>query len=86
MQCQPPLLPSRPRPVSPVQRVVQPEEREQPESERLLELFPNAFPITGIKHISDNIVGSVLESLPQLLAPDSVGCCCLHLYFDFLAL
>lgn len=50
--------------------VEQPLQSEQPvqsddERERFLEIFPNAFPITGIKHISDNIVGSILDSLPQ---------------------
>lgn len=35
--------------------------------ERSLALFPNALPVTGIKHITDNIVGTILENLPQLL-------------------
>ena len=37
------------------------------DQERSLALFPNAFPVTGIKHIADNIVGAILENLPQLL-------------------
>lgn len=28
-------------------------------------LFPNSFKVTGIKHICDNLVGSILEGMPQ---------------------
>ena len=38
------------------------------------QLFPNSFHVTGVKHICDNLLGSILLSLPQLL-----GCmfsCC----------
>ncbi|CAL1139397.1 unnamed protein product [Cladocopium goreaui] len=28
-------------------------------------LFPNSFKVTGIKHVCDNLVGAILDSLPQ---------------------
>ena len=28
-------------------------------------LFPNSFKVTGIKHICDNLVGAILENMPQ---------------------
>ena len=31
-------------------------------------LFPNSFKVTGIKHVCDNLVGAILDSLPQPLA------------------
>ena len=30
-------------------------------------LFPNSFKVSGLKHISDNLTGSVLQALPQHL-------------------
>lgn len=35
------------------------------ESYRTSRVFPNSFRVTGIKHIADNLLGSVLNSLPQ---------------------
>ena len=37
------------------------------DSDRAQMLFPNSFRIAGLKHISDNLLGSVLQALPQLL-------------------
>lgn len=33
----------------------------------VLALLPNAIPVTGLKHISDNLLGALLQNLPQLL-------------------
>ena len=41
------------------------------EEERAGKLFPNAFQISGLKHVCDNLCGSVLTGLPQLLASTS---------------
>lgn len=35
-------------------------------------LFPNSFKVSGLKHVADNLTGSVLESLPQ--HPGSCRC------------
>lgn len=35
---------------------------------RMERLFINSFKVSGIKHIADNILQSVLEGLPQKLA------------------
>ena len=35
------------------------------EEERVSRLFPNSFKITGIKHVCDNLLSSVLHTLPQ---------------------
>ena len=35
-------------------------------------LFPNSFKISGVKHVADNLLGSVLTSLPQFLVPTSM--------------
>lgn len=34
---------------------------------RAAKLFPNSFLITGLKHIADNLCGSILKSMPQRL-------------------
>lgn len=50
----------------------------QPAAETLVDavrqqrLFPNSFKVSGLKHIADNLTGSVLESLPQY--PGSYRC------------
>lgn len=43
---------------------------------RCLRLFPNAIPVTGLKHISDNLLGSILQSLSQSLANFTLSTCC----------
>ena len=42
------------------------------EEARTDKLFPNAFKIAGLKHVCDNLLGSVLNSLPQPLGSGSV--------------
>ena len=37
------------------------------EADRTMKLFPNAFQISGLKHVCDNLCGAVLAGLPQLL-------------------
>ena len=37
------------------------------EDDRTSKLFPNAFRISGLKHVCDNLCGSILAGLPQLL-------------------
>lgn len=39
---------------------------------RALFLFPNAIPVTGLKHICDNLLGSVLQNIPQPLDHRSI--------------
>lgn len=38
---------------------------EASEEARTYKLFPNAFRVAGLKHVADNLCGSVLTSLPQ---------------------
>ena len=35
------------------------------EEERVSRLFPNSFKVTGIKHVCDNLLSSILHTLPQ---------------------
>ena len=42
-------------------------EAAQADHEKVMALFPNAIPVTGIKHIADNLLGGILEALPQPL-------------------
>ena len=47
-------------------------------------LFPNSMKVTGIKHVCDNLVGALLENLPQPLMQHcdfSTSGCCLVLRF-----
>lgn len=37
--------------------------------------FPNSFKITGIKHVCDNCLGSILPSLPQILGSECYVMC-----------
>ena len=53
------------------QAVAIPDVEEVEEATRTNLLFPNAFKIAGLKHVSDNVLSAVLHSLPQL--PGSIG-------------
>ena len=46
----------------------EPEQALLDDRNRALCLFPNAMPVTGLKHVSDNLLGSILQGLPQSLA------------------
>ena len=53
-----------------VNRSAELEEAPKDDHYRVLALFPNSFPVTGLKHIADNLLGSILQSLPQCLDND----------------
>ena len=42
------------------------------QQQRAEALFPNSFKISGVKHVADNLLGSVLTSLPQFLSSLSI--------------
>ena len=44
------------------------------EEYRIDKLFPNAFKIAGLKHVCDNLLGSILNSLPQPPGPNFKKC------------
>lgn len=42
------------------------------EDDRFSKLFPNSFKISGIKHVCDNALSSILSGLPQILTSELV--------------
>ena len=42
------------------------------EDNRFSKLFPNSFKISGIKHVCDNALSSILSGLPQMLTSELV--------------
>lgn len=55
------------------------EEQVDDEASTANKLFPNSFRIAGLKHICDNMLGAVLNSLPQKLVRVDLG----HNFFFF---
>jgi len=43
------------------------------QQQRAEALFPNSFKVSGVKHVADNLLGSVLTSLPQFLNSTSAN-------------
>ena len=56
--------------VVPQEHHLRPSDDANDEASRSNKLMPNAFKIPGLKHICDNMLGAVLNSLPQTLVND----------------